>query len=305
MRAKHLVVIVGPTAVGKTALTVQLAKLWRAPVLNADSRQVFKELAIGTAKPTPDEMEGVPHYFVNDRSITSPFSAGHFEQEGLLRLNELFKTYATVLVSGGSGLYIDALCYGFSEMPRVDIELRNTLKLRVESEGLGSLYSQLLQLDPDYAARIDPENQQRIVRALEVCLATGRPFSSFRTGAASQRNFKLHFIGLELPREELYQRINKRMDAMLAAGLFNEAKMNEKYKHLNALQTVGYSEIFGYLDGQYTKEEAIRLLKRNSRRYAKRQLTWFKKNKEIQWFSPNHLQAIMAYLKDRQVPENE
>ncbi len=301
MNKKHLIVIVGPTAVGKTALTVELALNLRVKVLNADSRQVFKELSIGTAKPSKEELKGVPHFFVNDRSIEAEFSAGYFEKEGLEVLHDIFKKDDIAILSGGSGLYIDALCYGFSDIPKVDSEIRTSLKNRINSEGVESLYAELLQLDPAYASSINPENQQRIVRALEVCLGTGKPFSSFRTGSAQQRNFILHFVGLELPREILYDRINIRMDLMIENGLFEEAKMNEKYKAHNALQTVGYSEIFGYFEGKYNRAEAIRLLKRNSRRYAKRQLTWFKKNGSVQWFEPTQIDEILFYLKERLV----
>lgn len=296
MRRKQLIVIVGPTAVGKTKLTVQLAREIGAKVINADSRQVFKELSIGTAKPKNEEMEGVKHYFVNDRSIKEEFSAGHFEREGLDLLDHLFKTDDYLILSGGSGLYIDALCYGFSEIPEVDHTVRYELKERVKKEGLGILYDELVKLDPEYAQKIDADNQQRVVRALEVCIGTGKPFSYFRTGSAFLRNFKLHFIGLELPREILYDRINKRMDKMIANGLFEEAEKMKQYRHHNALQTVGYSEIYGYLDNEYDKEEAIRLLKRNSRRYAKRQLTWFKKNESIHWFEPTQYNEILKLV---------
>ncbi len=299
MNKKHLIVIVGPTAVGKTALTTELALHLNSKVLNADSRQVFKELAIGTAKPTEDEMKGVPHFFVNDRSIKDEFSAGHFEREGLEILSKIYKQENVATLSGGSGLYIDALCFGFSDIPTVDSEIRVSLKKRVELEGVERLYNDLLELDPDYANSISSENQQRIVRALEVCLGTGQPFSSFRTGSTSERAFELHFIGLELPREILYERINKRMDLMIEKGLFEEAQINTIYKSHNALKTVGYTEIFGYFDGLYDKEEAIRLLKRNSRRYAKRQLTWFKKNELVHWFEPTQVAEIFNYLKDR------
>ena len=203
------------------------------------------------------------------------------------------------ILSGGSGLYVDALCYGFSDIPKVDNYIRQALKERKHTEGVMSLYKDLQQLDPGYAKNINPENQQRIIRALEICIGTGKPFSSFRTGAQDQRNFNLHFIGLKLPREVLYNRINARMDEMITNGLFEEAKLNEKYKYTNALQTVGYSEIFGYLAGDYDKEEAVRLLKRNSRRYAKRQMTWFKKNEEVECFEPSHLHEIINYLTTR------
>lgn len=297
MPEKHVLVIVGPTAVGKTQLTVKLAKELGVSVLNADSRQVFKELKIGTAKPTPIEMSGVKHYFVNDRNITQEFSAGHFEKEGLEVLAEIFENRDVAIVSGGSGLYVDALCYGFSDIPKVKNGLRENIKERVKKEGLEVLFEQLKILDPNYANEIDPDNQQRIVRALEVCIGTGKPFSAFRTGSAQKRDFKIHFIGLELPRELLYERINSRMDMMVENGLFEEAQRMLPYRQHNALQTVGYTEIFGYLDGHYDKQEAIRLLKRNSRRYAKRQLTWFKKNESVHWFEPTQIDQILKLVK--------
>ncbi len=296
---KHLIVIIGPTAVGKTALTVQLAKHFGLKVLNADSRQVFKELSVGTAKPLLEELQGVPHYFINDRSIKDEFSAGHFEKEGLRVLTKIFNKEDVAILSGGSGLYIDALCFGFSDIPKVDLSIRRALKEREKKEGVAQLFTELQQLDNEYAKTINPENQQRIIRALEICIGTGKPFSSFRTGAQEQRKFAVHFIGLELPREVLYKRINNRMDDMIANGLFEEAQKNEMFKEANALQTVGYSEIFGFLEGKYEKEEAIRLLKRNSRRYAKRQMTWFKKNELVQWFAPTQLHEIIAYLTPR------
>ncbi|VAW28431.1 tRNA dimethylallyltransferase [hydrothermal vent metagenome] len=299
MNKKHLIVVVGSTAVGKTALTVQLAKHFGAKVLNADSRQVFKEISVGTAKPSDKELENVPHYFIDDRSIKDEFSAGHFEKEGLAILDTIFEKEDIAILSGGSGLYIDALCFGFSDIPKVDDSIRKALKEREREEGVKPLYADLQKLDPDYAKSINPENQQRVIRALEICIGTGKPFSSFRTGGQEQRIFNLHFIGLELPRQVLYNRINARMDEMIANGLFEEAKLNEKYKHTNALQTVGYSEIFGYFEGKYDKEEAIRLLKRNSRRYAKRQMTWFKKNKMVKWFEPTQINEIIDYLIPR------
>lgn len=297
MNKKHLIVVVGPTAVGKTALTVQLAKHFGVKVLNADSRQVFKELSIGTAKPTLDELNGIQHFFINDRSINDEFSAGHFEKEGLASLEEIYKNEDVAILSGGSGLYIDALCFGFSDIPKVDSSIRLMLKERENEEGVEQLFKELQLLDPDYAKSINSENQQRIIRALEICIGTGKPFSSFRTGSKEQRSFNLIFIGLELPREVLYDRINARMDEMIANGLFEEAKLNKNYKHINALKAVGYSEIFGFFEGKYDKQEAIRLLKRNSRRYAKRQLTWFKKNDLVQWFEPTELNQIISRIK--------
>ncbi len=297
MTKNTLVVIVGPTAVGKTALSVQLAQELGCAVLNADSRQVFKELNIGTAKPTEAEMQGVRHYFVNDRSITEDFSAGIFEREALAVLQREFTQQPVCIMSGGSGLYIDAVCYGLDAFPKVDKALREQLTQRLEQEGARALYKELQQVDPDYAAMVEPTNSQRIVRGLEVYLASGQTYSSLRKGSSRQRDFELYFIGLEMPRDELYERINQRMDAMIAAGLFDEVRALLPYREKNALQTVGYQEVFLYLDGQIDKAEAIRLLKRNSRRYAKRQLTWFKRNEQIKWYHPQDFESIWADLQ--------
>ncbi len=297
MTKNTLVVIVGPTAVGKTALSVQLAQELGCAVLNADSRQVFKELNIGTAKPTEVEMQGVRHYFVNDRSITEDFSAGIFEREALAVLQREFTQQPVCIMSGGSGLYIDAVCYGLDAFPKVDKALREQLTQRLEQEGARALYKELQQVDPDYAAMVEPTNSQRIVRGLEVYLASGQTYSSLRKGSSRQRDFELYFIGLELPRDELYERINQRMDVMIAAGLFDEVRALLPYREKNALQTVGYQEVFLYLDGQIDKAEAIRLLKRNSRRYAKRQLTWFKRNEQIKWYHPQDFTRILADLQ--------
>lgn len=297
MPNKSLIVIVGPTAVGKTKVSVELALKLNCKIISADSRQLFKEMNIGTAKPTIEEMQGVDHFFVDDRSIKEEFSAGIFEKEALEVINEEHKTNDLCIMSGGSGLYIDAVCLGLNDFPVVDSTIRKDLMERLEKEGSSKLYSDLEQVDPDYAHEIEENNSQRIVRALEIYYASGKTYSSLRTGMNTARNFKIHFIGLELPREELYDRINSRMDDMINQGLFEEAQGLLDYKDKNALQTVGYNEIFQYNDGLIDKKEAIRILKRNSRRYAKRQLTWFKRNKEISWFNPNELDKIYNYLE--------
>jgi tRNA dimethylallyltransferase len=292
----YLVVIVGPTAVGKTKVAVEIAKFLRCAVLNADSRQVFKELNIGTAKPTLEEMQGVKHYFVNDRSIQEDFSAGQFEQEALEVLDKEFIHNDFTILSGGSGLYVDALCFGMNYFPEPDLAIREMLNLQFEQEGLTPLQARLQKLDPAYAELVDLENPQRVIRALEICLSTGQLFSAFRSASTVERQFKPIFIGLELPREILYSRINNRMDSMIGAGLFAEARSVEEYKHINALQTIGYKEIYDHFDGHYDEAEAVRLLKRNSRRLAKRQMTWFKKNEGIRWFHPQQIDEIKNHL---------
>ena len=297
--SKYLIVIVGPTAVGKTKVSVELAKFLNCTILNADSRQVFKELNIGTAKPTSAEMNGVKHYFVNDRSIKQEFSAGRFEKEALQTLKVEFAIHDFAICSGGSGLYIDALCYGLSDFPDPDPELRRSLNDRFLKDGIAPLQVQLLAMDPEYAGQVDIDNPQRVIRALEICLTANRPFSEMRTGSTAKRDFEIIFVGLELSREELYDRINDRMDEMIGAGLFEEAQAVMKLRQHNALQTIGYKEVFDYLDGIIDKPEAIRLLKRNSRRFAKRQMTWFKKNPHIKWFAPTQLDEIKSYIRSK------
>lgn len=296
---KNLIVLVGPTAVGKTAVSVSLAEKLGCSIINADSRQAFKELRIGTAKPTHEEMRDVKHYFVNDRSITDEISAGKFEDFALDVISDEFKHNDLCMMSGGSGLYIEAVCYGLNSFPEVKKEIRSQLMTALKEDGVDSLYSQLTTVDPEYAALIEPRNSQRIVRALEIYRSSGKTYSSLRTGMNSIRDFKLIFIGLERPREELYDRINRRMDQMIDQGLFEEAAALIDHKHTNALQTVGYNEVYLYLEGKVDKTEAIRLLKRNSRRYAKRQMTWFNRNPETEWFCPDEIDEMLNYIKKK------
>ena len=284
---------------GKTGVSVTLAKKLSCAIINADSRQLFQEMAIGTAKPTPAEMQGIKHYFVNDRSVAEEFSAGRFAREALQVLAQEFKQQDVCIMSGGSGLYIDAVCQGLNDFPDVPPPIRDELNRELAKDGAAKLYAELMLVDPVYAREIAPNNSQRIVRALEIYRASGKTYSSLRTGIDAKRNFAIHYIGLEMPREELYDRINQRMDAMIAAGLFAEARALIPYREKNALQTVGYNEVFMYYDGLIDKKEAIRLLKRNSRRYAKRQMTWFKKNRDIAWFHPREVEAIYRHLQQK------
>ncbi|MCX6218164.1 tRNA (adenosine(37)-N6)-dimethylallyltransferase MiaA [Spirosoma sp.] len=295
---KTLLVIAGPTAVGKTSLCVRLAKHLHTDVVSADSRQLYRELTIGTAKPSFSEMDGVRHHFVDSHSILNPVNAGRYEQECLTILNSLFETKDTVILSGGTGLYINAVCDGLDDMPPVDPALRARLLARFQQEGITNLQHELRQLDPLYAQTADLQNPIRVTRALEVCLSTGHPYSSFRRRQTAERSFKSVLISLERPREELYSRIDARMDAMLQAGLIDEVRSLLPYRHLPALQTVGYQEVFSYLDGEYDYEEMVRLLKRNSRRYAKRQLTWFRNQGNYQWFAPDDDEKIISKLND-------
>ncbi|GAB3038389.1 tRNA (adenosine(37)-N6)-dimethylallyltransferase MiaA [Spirosoma pulveris] len=295
---KTLLVIAGPTAVGKTSLCVRLAKRLHTDVVSADSRQLYRELSIGTAKPTLAEMDGVPHHFIDSHSILDPVNAGRYEQECLRVLNALFAKTDIVILSGGTGLYINAVCAGLDDMPPVDPALRALLLARFQQEGLSKLQDELRELDPVYAQTADLQNPIRVTRALEVCLSTGQPYSSFRRRQTTGRPFKSVLIALGRPREELYSRIDSRMDAMLEAGLIDEVKSLVPYRHLSALQTVGYQEVFPYLDGAYDYDEMVRLLKRNSRRYAKRQLTWFRNQADYQWFAPDEDEKIISGLND-------
>ena len=273
---KLLLVVAGPTAVGKTALCVQLAQQLRTDVVSADSRQLYHELTIGTAKPTPTEMQGVRHHFVGSHSILDPLNAGRYERECLAVLDELFRQKDVVILSGGTGLYINAVCFGLDDMPITDPLLREQLLARLQTEGLATLQTELRQLDPEYAKTADLQNPVRVTRALEVCLSTGQPYSSFRRQQTAKRPFQPVLVTLDRPRPELYARIDSRVDDMLSAGLIDEVRSLLPSRHLSVLQTVGYQEVFPFLDGDYEYDEMVRLLKRNTRRYAKRQLTWFR-----------------------------
>lgn len=299
MKKKKLIVIVGPTAVGKTSTSIALAKQFGGEIISADSRQFFKELEIGTAKPSSDELALIPHHFINSHSIEQEYDVGAYEQDVIELLDHKFMVYDCMLLVGGSGLYINAICNGLDKFPAVDKSIRDQLNTELIENGLGTLVSKLKALDPDYAMSVDLKNPQRIIRALEVSISTGQPFSAFRKTQKITRPFEIISIGLELERSDLYQRIDDRMDQMIINGLFEEAKGLKEKEHLNALQTVGYKEIFGHLNSDFDKEEAIRLLKRNSRRYAKRQMTWFKKYPETSWFNPNDLDRIIKYLSQK------
>ncbi len=296
---KHLVVVVGPTAVGKTDLCVQLAKHYHTEIISADSRQFFREMSVGTAKPSPEEQQGIKHHFIDSHSITEEYNAGVYEQDVLQLLEDLFKEKDVVILTGGSGLYVRAVCEGMDEMPETDPAIREELTRTAEEKGLQPLLDQLQKLDPVYFEQVDQANPQRVVRALEVCLSSGQPYSSFRKSQTQERPFNIIKIGLNRDRAELYQRIDQRMDLMLEQGLLQEVKDLYPYRQHNALQTVGYKEIFDYLEGKYDWEEAVRLLKRNSRRYAKRQLTWFHKFPDYTWFHPSQWQELTAFIDEQ------
>ena len=279
----ELLIVLGPTAVGKTDYGLRLAQERHSPVISCDSRQIFREMRIGTARPDEEQLSRVKHYFIASHSITDTYTAGRYEAEAMALLETLFKTHETLVMVGGSGLYIDALCNGLDNFQEADPALRASLVERLEKEGLASLRHELRRLDPETAARIDPANRQRIVRALEVCLSTGRPYSSFRSGKVKQRPFAIRKIGLTRPREVLYGRIDRRVDAMMAEGLEAEARSLLPWRHLPALNTVGYRELFRYFDGEYPLEEAVRLIKRNTRHYAKKQMTYWARDPDIVW----------------------
>lgn len=290
---RRLIVVQGPTGVGKTAAGIALAQHYGIPVVSADSRQVYREMAVGTAVPTDAERAGVPHYFIQNKSIHNPFTAGDYEREALVLLeNELFPTTPDVLLVGGSGLYVNALLEGFDDLPESDAALRNELT----AIPLPDLLAELERLDPEYYAVVDRANPQRVIRAVEVCRLSGKPYSALRSGALKTRNFVPVKIGIDLPREELYKRINLRVEQMLTDGLLSEAEALYPYRNLTALQTVGYRELFDHFDGKISLSEAVELIKRNTRRYAKRQLTWLRRDPQIRWFAPGDAAGMIAYI---------
>ncbi len=298
MSNKNLIIIAGPTAIGKTALSITLAKYYHCPVVSADSRQFFKEMKIGTAKPTIEEMQGVTHYFIDSHSITDDYNAGKYETETITLLEKLFQTNEIIILSGGSGLYIDAICKGFDDLPEADSDIRNKINILSQQQGIKRLQELLKKLDKDYYNTVDLQNPQRISRALEVCLTTGIPYSVLRKGKKHVRNFTIIKIGLNTSRDILYERINKRVDEMMENGLLDEVKSLQAYKHLNALQTVGYKELFDFIDNKTDLKTAIELIKQNTRRFAKRQLTWFKKDEQMKWFQPHQVTDIIAYINN-------
>lgn len=302
---KKLVVIVGPTAVGKTAVAIALARHFETEIISADSRQIFRELAIGTAKPTNTELTQVKHHFINTHSIHDQYDAAQYGEEALALVYQLFKRYDHLIICGGSGLYVKALLEGFDDIPEIPEGIREELQLHFEQLGLAWLQQKMKELDSEHYNRIDNQNPVRLMRALEVRIATGKSISTFQGNAKRVLPFQVIKIGLELERDILYKRIDERMDTMIAQGLFDEAERFYPNKNLNALQTVGYQEIFDYLDKQYDKAEAIRLLKRNTRRYAKRQLTWFKRDEEIKWFRPDQLNTIITMISDSKFRDSE
>lgn len=294
--AKTLIVITGPTAVGKTALCLDIAQHFGIPIINADSRQIYKELKIGTASPTDEQLAKVKHYFVGSLSLNDYYSASLFEQQTMEILEREFAKSDYALMAGGSMMYIDAVCDGIDDIPTVDDVTRETLKARLASEGLEPLVEELKQLDPEYYEIVDKQNPRRVVHGLEICLMTGKTYTSFRKREKKQRPFRIIKIGLNRDREELYDRINQRVDQMMDEGLQDEARNLYPMRHMNALNTVGYKEMFAYLDGTWTLEEAVERIKGNTRRYARKQLTWYKKDEQIRWFHPDEKENILSYI---------
>ena len=293
---KTLIVITGPTAVGKTALCLDIARHFDIPIINADSRQIYQELRIGTARPTDEEQRQVKHYFVGTLRLADYYSASMYEQQVLSLLDDLFKERDYALMAGGSMMYIDAVCNGIDDIPTVDDETRETMKRRLKAEGLEALVEELRHLDPEHWEIVDRQNPRRVVHALEICHMTGKTYTSFRKAEKKKRPFRIVKIGLNREREELYARINQRVDAMMQQGLLKEAEGLYLHRSLNALNTVGYKELFEFFDGRWPLEEAIERIKGNTRRYARKQLTWFKRDPEIRWFHPDNKKEIIDYI---------
>ena len=299
MSTKYLIVIVGPTGSGKSDLAIEIAERYGAPIISTDSRQFYRGIPIGTAQPDAEQLQRVEHHFIASHDLKQEFNCGAYETEALAKLEELYRKHDVVVAVGGSGLYIKALCEGMDSLPEAEPELRAELAARLRSEGLESLCEELRQRDPAYYEEVDRNNPARVLRALEVCISTGLPYSSMRTGEKRQRPFNIIKLGIDMERERLYERINRRVDVMMQMGLEQEARAVYHLRTLNSLQTVGYREMFDYFDGTINRDEAIELIKRNSRRYAKRQMTWFRRDEEIKWVDTANKQIIEEYLDSK------
>jgi tRNA dimethylallyltransferase len=296
---KTLIVIVGPTGIGKTALAIALARHFSTEIISADSRQFFKEMEIGTAKPSAEELAAAPHHFINSHSIENLFSTGDFEIQAIDRITQLFEKHNLLIMVGGSGLYIDAVCNGLDDLPETDMNIREQLNQQLTNEGLESIKKQLSEYDPEYYNKVDQANPQRMIRGLEFYLSTGTKLSAHLTNSKKIRPFNIIKIGLNMDRSELYNRINQRVDKMMEAGLLDEVKGLRSFRKYNALNTVGYSELFAYLDGEIALKEAVDQIKQNTRRFAKRQLTWFRRDDSTVWFEPGQDNAVINYISQK------
>ena len=297
---KYLIVVVGPTAIGKTAVAIQIAQHYNCEILSCDSRQFYREMQIGTAVPSSEELATVKHHFIHNKSIADRLTVGDFEREAIAKLDHLYKNSNYAVMVGGSGLYVDAVLFGMDEFPEIDPTLREEIKSKYQNLGIQYLQENLQKLDPIHFEVIEKENPQRLMRALEVCLQSGLPYSSFLKKSTTNRNFVPIVIGLQAERSIIYERINKRVDSMLEDGLLDEVETLIDYKWNNALQTVGYKELFAFLANEYSWDFAVETVKRNTRRYAKRQLTWFKKNDYTKWFDINeNVKVILDYIESK------
>ena len=294
---KYLIVITGPTGIGKSKTGVLLAKHFHSEIISADSRQIFREMTIGTAVPTKEELSEVRHHLIHSHSITENYNASRYETESIELIEKLFVTNNILFLVGGSMLYIDSICKGIDEIPNIPAEIRESVQNQFRTEGLESIRLQLKKLDPEYYHSVDLKNHTRIIHALEVCLLTGKPYSSFRLNRNKLRSFKIIKIGLNCDREQLHNKINNRVDQMIADGLEKEARNLFHLRDLSSMNTVGYRELFDYFDGTITKDQAIELIKRNSRRYARKQLTWFRNDPEVKWFEPQQFNEIKNYIE--------
>lgn len=297
--SKTLIVLLGPTGVGKTDLSINIAKHFNTVISSSDSRQVYREMSIGTAVPEQEQLDAVKHHFIHTHSIHDYFSSWECEQQTIDLLSSLYKDKDEVLLVGGSMMYIDAVCNGIDEIPTIDADLRNEIVARCEKEGVESLRMQLRQLDPVFYNQVDLKNTKRVIHAVEICLMTGKPYSELRTNTRKKRDFNIIKVGLNRDRAELYSRINSRVDLMIKNGLIEEAQALFEFRHYNSLNTVGYKELFEHFAGSLSLDEAVELIKRNSRRYAKRQLSWFRRDDEIEWFHPDQENDIIKYIEDK------
>lgn len=293
-----LIVLIGPTGVGKTELSLKIAEHCHTEIISSDSRQLYADLKIGTAAPTPEQLKRVPHHFVGTLQLTDYYSAARYEEEVMEKLKELFQTHSSVVMTGGSMMYIDAVCKGIDDIPTIDSDTRELMLKRYEKEGLEALCAELKLLDPEYYAQVDIKNPKRVIHALEICYMTGKTYTSFRTRSQKKRPFNILKIGLRREREELYERINRRVDLMMEEGLLEEAKRVYPYRSLNSLNTVGYKELFKFLDGEWELPFAIEKVKQNSRIYSRKQMTWFKRDADITWFHPDQETEIMTFINN-------